>query len=129
MADEALRELKSCFSRLYAKTGRPSIAPEKLLVRCCSPTPSACGLDISGTGFLSSYAYDVLNNLTSASQGGINPRAYAYDMLSRLSSEANPESGTTTYSYDTGLAGDLYQRTGPEAKPNRLGHGYDHIFV
>jgi transposase len=31
MADEALRELRPRFSRLYAKTGRPSIAPEKLL--------------------------------------------------------------------------------------------------
>jgi transposase len=31
MANEALRELKPCFSKLYAKTGRPSIAPEKLL--------------------------------------------------------------------------------------------------
>src|SRR6266849_5397050 len=31
MADEALRELKPRLSRLYAKTGRPSIAPEKLL--------------------------------------------------------------------------------------------------
>ena len=31
MADESLRELKPCFSKLYAKTGRPSIAPEKLL--------------------------------------------------------------------------------------------------
>lgn len=31
MADEALRELKPRLSRLYANTGRPSIAPEKLL--------------------------------------------------------------------------------------------------
>jgi transposase len=31
MADDALRQLKPRFSRLYAKTGRPSIAPEKLL--------------------------------------------------------------------------------------------------
>jgi len=31
MADEALHDLKPQFSRLYAKTGRPSIAPEKLL--------------------------------------------------------------------------------------------------
>src|SRR5260370_11572413 len=30
MADQALRELKPRFSRLYAKTGRPSIAPEQL---------------------------------------------------------------------------------------------------
>jgi transposase len=31
MTDEALRELRSRFHKLYAKTGRPSIAPEKLL--------------------------------------------------------------------------------------------------
>ena len=31
MADAALRELQPQFDRLYAKTGRPSIAPEKLL--------------------------------------------------------------------------------------------------
>jgi transposase len=31
MADAALRELQSRFSKLYARTGRPSIAPEKLL--------------------------------------------------------------------------------------------------
>ena len=31
MADEALADLKPRFSKLYAKTGRPSIAPEKLL--------------------------------------------------------------------------------------------------
>src|SRR5436189_2624840 len=31
MADEALCGLKPRFSKLYAKTGRPSIAPEKLL--------------------------------------------------------------------------------------------------
>jgi transposase len=31
MADEALRELQAQFNKLYAKTGRPSIAPEKLL--------------------------------------------------------------------------------------------------
>jgi len=31
MADEALRDLRPRFNKLYAKTGRPSIAPEKLL--------------------------------------------------------------------------------------------------
>src|SRR5580693_6055287 len=31
MADGALRELQRKFGKLYAKTGRPSIAPEKLL--------------------------------------------------------------------------------------------------
>ena len=31
MTDEPLRELQPRFNKLYAKTGRPSIAPEKLL--------------------------------------------------------------------------------------------------
>jgi transposase len=31
MTDEALRDLQPRFNKLYAKTGRPSIAPEKLL--------------------------------------------------------------------------------------------------
>jgi transposase len=31
MSDEALRQLMPRFNKLYAKTGRPSIAPEKLL--------------------------------------------------------------------------------------------------
>src|ERR1700736_4896802 len=31
MTDEALRELQPRFNKLYAQTGRPSIAPEKLL--------------------------------------------------------------------------------------------------
>src|SRR5215475_9147729 len=31
MTDEVLRHLSPRFARLYAKTGRPSIAPEKLL--------------------------------------------------------------------------------------------------
>jgi len=35
MADEALAELSPRFSRLYAKRGRPSIAPEKCCERCC----------------------------------------------------------------------------------------------
>ena len=31
MTDEALRDLQPRFNKLYAKIGRPSIAPEKLL--------------------------------------------------------------------------------------------------
>jgi RHS repeat-associated protein len=65
-----------------------------------SATPAACGLDIGGTGFLTSYSYDVLGNLLSVSQGSLNPRTFVYDSLSRLTSSTNPESGTSTYSYD-----------------------------
>src|SRR5262249_55940098 len=41
-------------------------------------TPAACNLDIAGTGFLTSYGYDLLGNLTSVTQGSVN-RSFAYD--------------------------------------------------
>jgi len=62
-------------------------------------TPISCGLDVSGTGFLTSYSYDPLGNLVSVAQGGEN-RSFIYDSLSRITSATNLESGTTTYGYD-----------------------------
>ena len=62
-------------------------------------TPAACGQDIAGTGFLTTYQYDVLGNLLQVNQGGMT-RSFVYDALSRLVSTTNPESGTTTYTYD-----------------------------
>jgi RHS repeat-associated protein len=62
-----------------------------------SPTPTACGQDISGTGFLTTYQYDALNDLTGVSQPGLNPRSFTYDSLSRITSASNPESGSTCY--------------------------------
>ena len=55
-----------------------------------SPTPAACGLDISANGFLTSYQYDTLSNLVGVTQGGLNTRTYSYDVLSRMISETNP---------------------------------------
>ena len=68
-------------------------------------TPSSCGLDVSGSGFLATYGYDALNSngpldsLTSVTQGGVS-RSFIYDSLGELRSATNPESGTTTYAYD-----------------------------
>ena len=64
-----------------------------------SGTPSACGQDIGGTGFLTTYAYDAMNNLASVSQGGYLNRTFNYDPMNRLINTTNPESGTTYYSY------------------------------
>jgi RHS repeat-associated protein len=75
-------------------------------------TPAACGQDIAGTGFLTTYGYDGLSNLTSVSQGGYLPRSYAYDSLSRLTTAMNPESGTANFGYDN--ANRLITRTGPK---------------
>jgi RHS repeat-associated protein len=90
--------------------------------------PSAtCSQNTSATGYLTAYAYDLLDDLTSVTQNaqaGSNhqSRTYAYDMLGRLTSEINPETNSVaaTYAYDsdgtcTGgtLAGNLVKRTDP----------------
>ena len=74
-------------------------------------TPSACGQSIAATGFLTTYQYDVLDNLTQVSQGTLNLRTFAYDGLSRMTSSTNPESGSTTYTYDAN--GNLLTKTSP----------------
>jgi RHS repeat-associated protein len=50
-------------------------------------------------GYVTSYAYDTLNNLTTVNQGA-QTRTFTYNSLSRLLSAANPESGTISYGYD-----------------------------
>jgi hypothetical protein len=51
MTDEALRELQPRFNKLYAKTGRPSIAPEQLLraLHTASALLGAQRTDVDGT--------------------------------------------------------------------------------
>jgi RHS repeat-associated protein len=55
--------------------------------------------DPSGAIYQTSYAYDVLDNLTTVTQGA-QTRSFVYDSLKRLTSATNPESGTVTYTYD-----------------------------
>jgi RHS repeat-associated protein len=63
--------------------------------------------DPSGANYLSSYSYDVLDNLITVTQG-VQTRSFVYDSLKRLTSASNPESGTTSFSYD--YNGNLTQR-------------------
>ncbi len=77
---------------------------------------TSCNTDISGlSGFTTTYAYDLLNNLTSVSQGTVDTRYYTYDWLSRPTGETSPEAGVTSYTYYTSgtSTGELYQRTRP----------------
>ena len=67
----------------------------------------ACNHNTSATGYLTSYTYDLLGNLTSVTQNNQAPaghqtRTYVYDMLGRLTSETNPENNNAsiTYTYD-----------------------------
>ncbi|MEK6280648.1 MAG: RHS repeat-associated core domain-containing protein [Acidobacteriota bacterium] len=56
--------------------------------------------DPSALNYLTSYSYDVLDNLTTVTQG-TQTRTFVYDSLKRLTSATNPESGTISYTYDS----------------------------
>ena len=87
-----------------------------------SSTPSSCGLDISASGFLTHYAYDLLGNLVSVQQGSVT-RSFTYDSISELRSATNPESGTTLYSYDND--GNVSSKT--SAAGVTTTYTYDHL--
>lgn len=55
--------------------------------------------DPAGSNYQTSYAYDVLDDLISVSQG-VQTRSFVYDSLKRLTSATNPESGIASYDYD-----------------------------
>jgi RHS repeat-associated protein len=55
--------------------------------------------DPTTLNYLTSYAYDVLDNLTTVTQG-VQTRTFVYDSLKRLKTATNPESGTINYTYD-----------------------------
>lgn len=110
------------------------------LVSVCEVTSASgsgsCGQANPQNGFLTTYAYDALGDLTSVHQNAqgtpVQTRSYSYDGLGRLTSENNPESGTTSYTYDsvssTGCtvtsAGDLVKKT--DANGNWLCNSYSH---
>jgi RHS repeat-associated protein len=73
--------------------------------------PVACGQDIAGTGFLTTYQYDGLSNLFQVNQTGIASRTFTYDSLSRLLTASNPESGSISYAYDAN--GNVASKTSP----------------
>jgi len=60
-----------------------------------SQSPAACGLDISGTGYLTAYTYDPLGDLLTVNQSGLG-RTFDYDALSRLVCASNPENSTAS---------------------------------
>jgi RHS repeat-associated protein len=72
--------------------------------------PNDAGLlDVNGVpAQKTDYVYDVLNNLTTVSQG-VQTRTFQYDSLSRLKSANNPESGIINYIYDNN--GNLTSKT------------------
>ena len=63
-----------------------------------SGSPAACGLNITGVGYLTTYTYDSLGNMLAVNQHGLS-RSFTYDGISRLLTSLNPEVGQDTYTY------------------------------
>ena len=94
--------------------GRPTATCEISSSTLQGVTPINCGLDISGSGFLTSYSYDLANHKTTVAQGS-QTRVFQTDSLGRTVSVVEPESGTTTYSYAYNPTGLMVTRHRPKA--------------
>jgi RHS repeat-associated protein len=77
-------------------------------------SPTACGMDIPGTGFVTSYAYALATHTTTVTQGA-QTRTFVTDDLGRTTSVTEPERGNTTYSYTYNSTGLSVVRTRPRA--------------
>ncbi len=66
------------------------------VVKVVEQNPATGALD--SVNYLTTYSYDVLNNLTQVNQGS-QTRSFSYDALSRLISQTTPEAGTESLSY------------------------------
>jgi RHS repeat-associated protein len=79
-----------------------------------SGSPSSCGTDISGTGFVTSYSYSIANHSVTATQGG-QQRVFQTDSLGRPIYSWEPESGVTTYGYAYNSTGLQVTQVRPQA--------------
>jgi RHS repeat-associated protein len=103
----------------YDGLARPVSVCEVSSVNFIASTTASCGQDIAGTGYLTSYQYNVLDQMLQVNQGSVAARVKQYDTLGRLTSDAIPEMGGTaaaaTFGYDD--SGNLIFRKRP--KPNQ----------
>ena len=79
-----------------------------------SSAPANCGLDVAGTGYLTTYSYDLYNHQTSVNQGG-QIRVFQTDWAGRQILRQEPESGQTTFSYGYNSTGLQVYRVRPRA--------------
>ncbi len=79
-----------------------------------SGSPTSCGTDISGTGFITSFIYNLASHQTTITQG-VQTRTFQTDWLGRTTSVTEPETGTTTYSYAYNSTGLVVSRVRPKA--------------
>jgi RHS repeat-associated protein len=73
--------------------------------------------------WITSYTFDVANNLTSVTQNSSRPRSFIYDSLSSLTSSINPEAGNVIYTYDN----EEKVQTKRDARTFTITYGYDSL--
>ena len=79
-----------------------------------SGSPGPCGMDISGTGFLTSYSYNLASHTTTVTQG-VQQRVFQTDSAGRTIYTSEPERGVTTYGYAYNSTGLVVTRQRPAA--------------
>ncbi len=94
--------------------GRPTIVCEISSNTLAGQSPGNCGTDISGTGFVTSYSYNIVNNQVSVAQGA-QTRTFESDWIGRPILTTEPERGTTTYAYSSNSTGLVVARNRPQA--------------
>ena len=94
--------------------GRPISVCELTSSTMEGDAPGACGTDIAGTGFLTSYAYNLASHLTTVTQGE-QTRIFQTDSLGRSIFTSEPERGQTSYTYAYNSTGLAVTRTRPQA--------------
>lgn len=95
--------------------GIPGIQGEEINESVQSTTSS-----LDPTNYLTSYTYDVLDNLKTVNQGS-QTRTFVYDGLSRVTSQTTPEAGTVTFTYTSFSA----VQTRTDARGVITTYGYD----
>jgi RHS repeat-associated protein len=94
--------------------GRTSIVCEISSNTLQGASPTTCGTDIAGTGFVTSYRHILASHTTTITQGA-QTRTFVSDWLGRPTSIVEPEGGTTTYSYAYTSTGLQVTRQRPKA--------------
>jgi RHS repeat-associated protein len=82
-----------------------------------SGSPVNCGMDIAGTGFLTTFTYNLASHTTTITQGA-QTRTFQTDAAGRTIYTNEPERGVTTYSYTYNSTGLVVVRTRPKANQN-----------
>ena len=104
----------------YDLLGRVSGVCEISSSTLAGVAPQACGMDIAGTGFVTTYVYSMGSNQVNITQGS-QSRAFTVDPSGRTTSVTEPERGATSYSYSYNNVGLQVVRARPQANQTNAG--------